>query len=205
LTPGTGSGSVRFVEDMGTVQLRRWTRREYDELIELGMLGAEDRIELLGGQLVVAEPQSPYHYTAICLISRALAEAFGPGWDVRSEGPVALDDESEPEPDVAVVHGVPMDYRDAHPSRPVLVVEVALSSLALDRAHKGSLYARAGLTDYWVVDLTHRALEVYREPVRDGAAAFGWRYGIAIRLSTGDSVVPLAAPDARVAVTSLLP
>ena len=193
------------MEETLTVQLRRWTRREYDQLIELGMLGTEDRIELIGGQLVVAEPQSAYHYTAIRLVAAAIAEAFGPGWDVRSEGPVALDDESEPEPDVAVVRGAPMDYRDEHPARPVLVVEVALSSLAFDRAHKGSLYARAGLKDYWVVDLAHRALEVYREPVRDAGAAFGWRYGLAIRLGPGDSVQPLAALEARVAVASLLP
>lgn len=193
------------MDDALQVQLRRWTRHEYDQLIELGMLGARDRIELLGGQLIVAEPQSPYHYTAIRLVAAALVSAFGPGWDVRAEGPVALDDESEPEPDVAVVRGRPLDYRDAHPSRPVLVVEVALSSLAFDRAHKGSLYARAGLADYWVVDLSARCLEVYRDPRPDPAAAFGWRYASAVRLDPADSVAPLATPGAPVPVSSLLP
>ncbi len=70
------------------------------------------------------------------------------------------------------------DYQTGHPSRPVLVVEVSESSLALDREHKGSLYARAGLADYWIVNLPERALEVYRDPEPDPAAPFGWRYRI---------------------------
>ena len=78
--------------------------------------------------------------------------------DVSAIGPIALDEDSEPEPDVAVVPGAPDDYAHAHPSRPVLTVEVAESSLALDRQRKGSLYARAGLSDYWVLNLIDRVL-----------------------------------------------
>ena len=92
------------------------------------------------------------------------------------QGPIGLDEESEPEPDVAVVPGGPEDYRNAHPSRPVLTVEVAESSLESDRERKGSLYARANLEDYWVVNLETRVLEVYREPAVDPSAMFGWRY-----------------------------
>ncbi len=90
---------------------------------------------------------------------------------------MALDDESEPEPDISVVAGDPRDYRDAHPQRPALVVEVALSRLSFDREHKGSLYARAGIADYWIVNLPDRRVEVYRDPVPDAGAVFGWRYG----------------------------
>jgi Uma2 family endonuclease len=183
----------------------QWTRAEYDRLIEIGVFQPGEPVELLGGELVVAEPQSSLHYTAIRLVEDALRCAFGSGWQVRTQGPIALDDESEPEPDVAVAAGSVRDYRREHPTRPVLVVEVSASSLGLDRSHKGSLYARAGLGDYWIVNLESRVLEVYREPVTDSAAAFGWKYS-AVRMLGGDeSVRPLAAPDALVRVADLLP
>ena len=124
-------------------------------------------IELIGGQLMIAEPQGEYHYQSIWKTAHALEAAFGPGWFVRTQAPIGLDEESEPEPDVAVVPGSLTDYGPDHPARPVLTVEVSESSLAVDRGHKGSLYARAGLDDYWVVNLVDRVLEVYREPVRD--------------------------------------
>ena len=184
---------------------RRFSRVEYEKLIDLGVFQPGEPIELIGGELLVAEPQGAAHYTAICKTARALEAAFGPGWNVRTQGPVGLDDESEPEPDVAVVPGSLDDYRRAHPSRPVLTVEVSESSLRIDRQHKGSLYARAGLADYWVLNLVDRVLEVYREPVADSAAPFGWRYGRSEVLSADARVAPLAAPAASVPVARLLP
>ena len=81
--------------------------------------------------------------------------------------------------------------------KPVLVVEVSESSLLLDRDHKGSLYARAGLADYWIVNLADRTLEVYRDPGPDPAASFGWRYR-SVEVQGGEaSVSPLALPGAR--------
>ena len=118
--------------------------------------------------------------------------------------PVALDDESEPEPDACVVRGDPRDYRDAHPTHPVLIVEVSESRLGFDRAFKGSLYARAGIADYWVVNIRERQLEVYREPVPDLAAQFGFRYARTSTHRAGDHVSPLAAP-VEIAVADLLP
>ena len=187
------------------IRTRRWTRKEYDRLIDLGILHEDEPIELVGGQMIVAEPKSSPHETALGLTADALRHAFGAGWVVREQGPIALDDESEPEPDVAVVPGHPRDYRDAHPTRPVLVVEVALSRLGFDRDRKGSLYARAGLADYWIVNIPGRRLEVYRGPVPDGAAPFGWRYGTALALGPDDRVAPLAAPTATITVADLLP
>jgi len=187
------------------LELKRWSRAEYDALVEREVFTRDDRIELIDGLLVVAEPQSAYHYTAIRLVTRALAQAFGPGWDVRAEAPVALDDTSEPEPDVTVVRGDVLDYLTAHPTDPVLVVEVALSRVAFDRRYKSSLYARAGRPEYWIVDLVTRRLEVRREPVPSRAAPYGWDYGSVEVLGTGDSVSPLAAPGASVAIAGLLP
>jgi Uma2 family endonuclease len=184
---------------------RRFSRAEYERMIELGLFQPGEAVELIGGELMVAEPQGAAHYTAIQKTARALAAAFGPGWDVRTQGPIGLDDDSEPEPDVAVVPGSVDDYGSAHPSRPVLTVEVAESSLAVDRLHKGSLYARAGLRDYWVLNLIDRALEVYRDPAPDSAAPFGWRYARSEVLDASAHVVPLAAPGASIAVAPLLP
>jgi len=187
------------------VKTRRWKRVEYDRLIETGFFQPGDPIELIGGQLIVAEPQGSGHFAAIRAVEEALRVAFGVGWDVRGQGPVALDEESEPEPDVAVVPGSFRDYVAAHPSRPVLVVEVSESSLALDRHHKGSLYARAGLDDYWIVNLVDRVLEVHRHPGPDPAASFGWRYQSVEALGRGASVSPLSLPGAQIRVADLFP
>src|SRR5438093_5379813 len=187
------------------IRTRRWTRKEYDRLIDLGILHEDEPVELVGGQMIVAEPKSSPHETALGLTADALRRAFGAGWVVRGQGPIALDDESEPEPDVAVVPGSFRDYMTGHPSRPVLVVEVSESSLAFDRFHKGSVYARAGLADYWVVNLVDRVLEVYRHPMQDPDAAFGWRYASVETFGPEAFISPLALSDARIRVTDLLP
>jgi Uma2 family endonuclease len=187
------------------VRTRRWTRAEYDRLIELGVFLPGDPVELLGGELIVAEPQGSAHFTAVCLAEEALRGAFGTGWTVRSQGPVALDDESEPEPDIAVVPGGIRDYSREHPARPVLVVEVAESSLRLDRQRKAGLYARAGLDDYWIVNLVESVLEIYRQPVAEPSAAYGWTYASRIVLGPDASATPLAAPAALIPVRALLP
>src|SRR5205085_11057315 len=155
--------------------VRRWSRAEYSRLVDLGVLNGEP-IELIGGQLVVAEPQGTRHATAIGLVGAVLNAALPRGWVVRMQAPIALDDESEPEPDVAVVAGAHLDYRAAHPKRAALVVEVADASLAFDRALKAGLYARGGVHDYWIVNLIERALEVYRDPAPNPSAPCGWHY-----------------------------
>jgi Uma2 family endonuclease len=187
------------------VELKRWKRVEYERLVEKGVFDTGDRVELIDGLLIVAEPQSATHYTAIRLVERALGRAFGEGWHTRTQAPIALDETSEPEPDVAVVRGHLRDYTAEHPADPVLVVEVALSSLALDRGHKASLYARAGRPEYWIVNLVDRVLEVYRDPAPSPTAAYGWDYATMEALGAGDRVRPLAAPAASIAVSDLLP
>jgi len=187
------------------VRTRRWTRIEYDRMIDRGIFTPDERLELLGGELVVREPQGTPHATGIRMAEEVLRLAFGPGWEVRGQLPVALDDESEPEPDVTVAPGSFRDYRYAHPSRPVLIVEVAESSLVLDRERKGSLYARAGVPEYWIVNLVDRVVEVYRAPACAPDARYGWRYGTVATLQPGAFISPLAAPSARVPVAELLP
>jgi Uma2 family endonuclease len=184
---------------------RRWTRLEYERLVEVGVFRPAERLELLGGDLVVAEPQGTRHAAVVALVADALRRDLGPSWHVRARAPLALDQESEPEPDVAVVPGGARDYLTAHPSQPALLVEVAESSLALDRGEKAGLYARAGVADYWLVNLVDEVLEVHRRPAPDPAAPYGWRFAALTRLERGHHIAPLVTPDVLVPVADLLP
>jgi Uma2 family endonuclease len=183
---------------------RRFKRIEYQRLIELGFFGGE-RLELLDGLLVVREPHNTPQATAIRLAVDALRAAFGAGWRVDSQLPVALDDDSEPEPDVFVVPADARAFRTEHPSTPVLVVEVADASLTLDRRFKAHLYARARLSDYWIVNLVEGVVEVHREAVLSESSPYGWRYASVVIARPGNVLTPFAAPHARVAVADLLP
>ena len=134
-----------------------------------------------------------------------LQRAFGRGYHVRVSAPIALDSMSEPEPDLAVIHGAARDYVREHPATPVLLVGVADASLAKDHLRKSGLYARAGIGDYWIVNAMDEVLEVYREPKRSPGRRYGWQYG-SVRVLTRDAAVaPLAAPGKRIPVAELLP
>ena len=183
---------------------KHWRRVEYERLVDRGVFEGEP-LELIGGQLIVAEPKGSPHAAAVGMAGDALRTALPPGWIVRIQDPVLLDDESVPEPDVAVVPGRHGDYRHAHPARAALIVEVAESSLAFDRTQKGSLYARAGIADYWIVNLEERVVEVYRHPGPDLTAPVGWRYTSVDRFRPGEWVTPHDVPAAPLAVAALLP
>jgi Uma2 family endonuclease len=188
-----------------TYRTRRWSRREYEQLIERGIFGPDERLELIGGELIVREPQGDSHALGIELVDIALREAFGPGWRIRGQLPVNLDDESRPEPDISVVQGTARQAVLPAPSRPVLIVEVAQSSLPFDKTTKASLYARAGIQELWIVNLPNRLATVYREPGLDPSAPFGWHYQAVQSFAAGDHVSPLAAPHACIAVADILP
>jgi Uma2 family endonuclease len=183
--------------------VRRWSRAEYGRLVDLGVLGAEP-IELIGGQLVVAEPQGNRHAMAVGVVGAVLNAALPRGWIVRMQAPIALDDESEPEPDVAVVAGTHIEYRTTHPKRAALVVEVADASLVFDRGLKAGLYARGGVEDYWIVNLIERAVEVYRDPAPSPNAPCGWHYRSIERLVRPAVVSLLALPTVRMGVGHFL-
>jgi Uma2 family endonuclease len=135
------------------------------------------------------------------LVQRALEKAFGANHVVRVQGPLDLGERSQPEPDVAVVAGSPRDYRD-HPTSALLVVEISDTTLEFDRERKARLYAKAGLVEYWVVNLVDRVLEVHRSPATDAQAP---RYGEIKSVAAGEMVSPVAAPTAAIAVSDLLP
>jgi Uma2 family endonuclease len=200
--PATVAAMISVIDE--PVKTRRWRRVEYNRLVELGMFTGE-RLELLDGFLVVREPQKSPHAATVTQVGEVLRVAFGTGWHVRIQAPVALDDDSEPEPDVAVVAGKPLDYLGAHPSLPTLLVEVADSSLRLDRRFKSRLYARAGLREYWIVNLIDRVLEVYRDPQPAADTIDEAEYRFVDVLRPPATVTPLAAPHTHIPVADLLP
>ena len=177
---------------------RTWTRCEYDQMVEAGVLGPEDRVELIEGEILTMSPQKSPHVKGVHRVFRCLSAAFGPGFWVRAQAPLAILADSEPEPDVAVVAGELDDHDDAHPSTALLVVEVADTSLAFDRLRKGRVYARAGIPEYWILNLNEAVLEVYREPR-------GESYAERIVLAAPDSIAPLARPETSISVAELLP
>jgi Uma2 family endonuclease len=175
----------------------RFTRAQYDQMIDAGVFGPEDKLELLDGEIIDMAQQKSKHATAVRLTEESLRVVFGKGFDVRVQLPFRLDDRSEPEPDIAVVPGGPRDYRDAHPATALLIVEVADSTLAFDRTRKLAAYARAGIPEYWIVDVANETVEVCRAPWNDS-------YSERRILRAGDQVMPQGA-SASVQVVDLLP
>lgn len=149
-----------------SVPRHRLTVHDYHRLGEAGVLDEDDRVELLEGQLVDMSPIGPRHAFVIDLLNRILVSAVGDrGW-VRVQNPVVLDDESEPQPDIVVARPSAGGYRGAHP-RPddvLLLIEVADSSFEFDSGAKRELYARAGIREFWIVDLTTNRVLVHRTP-----------------------------------------
>jgi len=143
----------------------RITVEQYHEMIQAGILGPDDPIELLEGWLVRKIAKDPPHVTANELLRDELSQMLPRGWSVRMQNPVTLPD-SEPEPDLAVVRGTHRDYLGSHPMPDdiALVVEVAESSLQRDKGLKKTIYARAGAEQYWVFNLPDSTIEVFSVP-----------------------------------------
>ncbi|MHB2015571.1 MAG: Uma2 family endonuclease [Candidatus Xenobia bacterium] len=183
---------------------RRWTREEYERASAAGVFQPDERLELIDGVIVRKMVQGVLHVAGVRKTQSVLQIVFGAGYDVRPQMPLALDPDGEPEPDVAVVLGSIEDYMHAHPTTAVLVVEVADTSLAVDRGSKASIYARAGIGEYWILNLVDRLLEVHREPAAL-EQPFGHQYRSIVRLGPEASIAPLAAPEHVLRVADLLP
>lgn len=185
-------------------QVHLWTRQEYNQMASIGLF-EERRVELIEGQVIdMAAMKSP-HAVAFDLADATLRAAFGSGYYIRQQKPFIIGDISEPEPDIAVIKGDIRDFTNAHPRFAELIVEVADSSLSYDRNTKGSLYAKAAIADYWIINVVDRQLEVYRQPVQDKAARYGFSYKFSEIYETGQQVAPLKAPSNPVSVADILP
>ncbi len=182
----------------------RFTRDQYYSAAELGFFN-ERRVQLIEGEIIEMSPQGSPHAKTIEFVDDALRAAFGSGYRFRVQSPLSLGLDSEPEPDVSVVRGSAREAPDGHPETAVLVVEIADSSLILDTGRKAALYARAGISEYWIVNLVDARLDVYRNPTVDARFEFGAVYAEIRGFSADASVTPLAAPAASIRVSDLLP
>lgn len=150
---------------------RRFRADEVLKLVASGVLADVEPCELIDGDLIVVSPQGPVHITLLAELAERLRAAYLHGHHVRSQAPIAADEFGLPEPDIAVVSGVYRDYLARHPggSEVVVAVEIAVTSQALDRA-KASIYGRAGVPVYWLLDVAARRLEDHRHPSPRGYA-----------------------------------
>lgn len=182
---------------------RRWTKEEYHAMGRLGWF-EDQHVELLDGEVLEMPVPGNPHCVSTDNVAESLRRLFPrENYWVRMQMPLDLGLDLEPQPDVAVVAG-PKSSFTAHPTTALLVVEVSDSTLNIDRGRKACLYARAGLADYWIVNLVDRQVEVYRQPLADATAPYGFKYAEVIIKKPGETVSPLAAPQAAVSVADLL-
>ena len=205
MTSGPDVLSLVFVLRAMPVKTKRWTRVQYERAIDRGIFHEDERLELLDGVLVVKEPQGERHAVGVDLVALALSRAFGEGWLVRTQVHFASGRSSRPEPDVYIVRGSPREYLQAAPKRPALIVEISDSRLAVDRQWKSAIYARAGIDDYWIVNLVASEVEVRRDPGRLPRPERGTGYRSIHTFRAPSVIAPLALPDARIAVADLVP
>jgi Uma2 family endonuclease len=180
-------------------RLRRWSKAEYHEMADRGWF-RNQRAELIEGEIVVLSPQKFEHGQVADRVTEILRSIFGADFWVRMQLPLDLGAKSEPEPDVSVVKGRREDYHE-HPRTATLIVEVSDTTLAFDRGEKARVYASAGIADYWVLDLVHRQIHIYREPAPTTA---GFEYRSILTREGSDTISPLAAPTASIAVAQLI-
>lgn len=182
------------LQGVDLAELRPLKRVEYERLAELGCY-EDEKVELLDGMVVQMSPQEARHSAPIRWLTMSLVPAVAGKALVQVQLPLALGDFSEPEPDISVV---PLgDYRDHHPTTALLIVEVAVSSIRKDRQLKGSIYARAAIPEYWLIDVKGGTLEVYRQPSSG-------EYQSVQSLTGGADVSPRLFPDVVLRVAEML-
>jgi Uma2 family endonuclease len=181
-------------------QTKLWSVEEYHRMMASGILHDSDRVELVRGQILTMSPQHPPHSATTHRASRVLSEQLAGRAEVRSQLPITLPPDSEPEPDIAVVRIDPREYADRHPGPAdiLLVIEVSDSTLRRDRNLKAPAYADAGIGECWILDVNTRRLFVLREP-HDGG------YRSETILGPADQLSPLAFPDVLLTVGDLFP
>jgi Uma2 family endonuclease len=184
---------------MVVADLRLLSIHDYHRMVEAGVLAADERVELIAGQLYKMAAKGTAHSAAMTRIERVLKACLGDRVLLRFQDPIQLDDYSEPEPDVAVVHVDPLDYEDHHPTpgEVYLVIEVADSTLKRDRELKAPAYAQSGIQDYWILDVNQHQLYVFRSPTSTG-------YAIETVLSEADVISPLSFSECQIAVEDML-
>jgi Uma2 family endonuclease len=179
--------------------ITRYSVDDYEEMIRLGVLSENDRVELIRGEILTKMPIGPRHAASVTGLNEALGVQLTGRASLRIQDPIRLSD-SELEPDLSVVRRRADRYAAGHP-RPadiLLIAEVSDSSLDEDRTVKKALYAEAGIVEYWIINLVDDCLEVYRDPHPDGT------YGDERVFQRGDIAEIAALPGVAVAVAEIL-
>ncbi len=184
------------------VSRRKWTVSEYHRAVETGVFQPDEKLELIQGDVIEVSPQRGPHACAVDNLAEILRGCF-PGSRIRPQLPLQLDSFNEPEPDIAVVRGPLSRYFTNHPGPEdvLLVIEVADTSIRIDRGPKAALYAQFGLPEYWILDLGQGRLEVYREP---SSESDGPRYK-RIEVLTPEQSVQSLHGSCEISVRQLLP
>ena len=198
-----GTGATRKRARKAGPRRWRWTTEQFRNLANAGFFG-DRRVELINGELIELVVNPP-HDTGVFLTLTVLQRVFMHGHVVRPQLSLDLGRRYQPIPDLAVVVGEGRDYANRHPTTAVLLVEVADSSLRHDRVVKAHRYARAGIGDYWIVNLVDRQLEVYRNPGPDPDRPGRFRYALVTIVPADGHVTPLIRPTQQINVADLLP
>ena len=179
---------------------RRFTVEDYHRMVETGILTERDRVELIEGEIVEMTAIGRLHAACVAELNRRLDRAIGDRGLVWPQNPIRLPGNTEPQPDVVLLRPRPDRYfrEPAHPEDVLLLIEVADTSYRYDHDVKLPLYARAGIPEVWIVDLTGEAVGIHRQPGPGG-------YAYAQRVGRGATIMPAAFPDIPLAVDDLLP
>ena len=181
-------------------QIRLWSIADYHQMIEAGILGEDDRVELLEGKIVCMSPQRPFHAASVQRSSRLLFNLLSDRAEIRVQLPVILCNDSEPEPDLAIVRFDTHEYSFRHPEVAdiYLLIEVADSTIAKDRKQKARIYAKNQILEYWILDLQKRQVYVFRQPEES-------IYREELILNSSDSIAMHAFPDVAIALDAMFP
>jgi hypothetical protein len=176
--------------------LRRFTIKEYEQMVETRVLAQDERVELIDGEIVEMSPIGDLHAAFLTNLTHLLVTAVRDQARVQVQGPVRIPPRSIPQPDVALLRPRSYKRKGGTTDDVLLVIEVADTSLRYDRTVKMRLYARAGIPEYWIVDTNTEALEIYRSPS-------GERYADQLRPSRDELVGPPAFPEAALPIASI--
>ncbi|MEM9720948.1 MAG: Uma2 family endonuclease [Bacteroidota bacterium] len=154
---------------METIPKKRlFSRKEYYQMAETGILTCTDKTELIRGEILIKSPSGAYHSSRIRKIDRLFSQYVGDKAQTSVQSPVRLNDLSEPEPDFALLHFREDDYPHAHPGPEdiLLLIEVSHSTYSFDKQVKIPLYAQAGIPEVWILNLNTDQVEVFKRPVK---------------------------------------
>lgn len=194
--------------ELAPEELYAWVVSDYHQMIESGILTPNCPVELLEGRIIRMSPQRPFHASSVHRTNKYLSKLLGVGGaspqeiraEVRIQSPITLGDDSEPEPDIAVVATDINEYADRHPAPKdiYLLIEVADTTLTKDRQLKSRIYAKNLVSEYWILDLQNRQVYIYRSPVGD-------RYQIELVLKDKENTAIQAFPDISIMLDALFP